>query len=171
MHSSRPRLFLAVPARLEHYGEIKRDFDTLIEGRWTPEKQLHATLCFLGERFETAELLGRLEKIDFTIEASRITSLGFFKRSNILYAESQNASLQRLYDDITAELELSSSRGFTPHVTLMRIKKTADRPSFFKRLEQYRNRPLGRLENRVALYSSELHRDGARYTLLKEWRS
>ena len=171
MNSPRPRLFLAVPARLERYGEIRRDFGTLIEGRWTPEAQLHATLCFFGERFDTAELLGRLEKIDFTIDASGVASLGYFKRSNILYAESENTSLLRLYKDVSNELELSSSHRFTPHVTLMRIKKIVDRQTFFERLEHYRNQPLGRLQNRAALYSSELHRGGARYTLLKEWRS
>ena len=91
--------------------------------------------------------------------------------SNILYAESENTSLLRLYKDVSNELELSSSHRFTPHVTLMRIKKIVDRQTFFERLEHYRNQPLGRLQNRAALYSSELHRGGARYTLLKEWRS
>ena len=171
MHPKKLRLFLAVPAILEHYGKIKHNFDTLVEGRWTPEQQLHATLCFFGTRFETPELFERLEKIDFSTEASDITSLGFFKRSNILYAESTNASLERLYRDVNAELELSSRRPLTPHVTLMRVKRIVDRRAFFDQLDHYQNRPLGRLENRIALFSSELHSEGARYSLLKEWKT
>lgn len=163
-----PRLFLAAAARLDDYAGIQHDFETLVRGRWTPQRQLHATVLFFGQDYAEDELLQRLESVDISAETSQIGGLGFFKHNRILYARTANASLQRLCQNVSTALQRHPTH-FSPHVTLMRVKALLDERGFYKRLETYRKRPIGELSSRIGLFSSRLSSDGAEYTLVREW--
>lgn len=163
------RLFLAVPAILFDYEKIKRDFSDLISGRWTPRDNLHVTLYHFGNRFESATLVEKLMPLVSQVDSSEITGLEFFARNNILYAKSDNASLETLYTRITKEFALSTKNAFIPHVTLMRIKEIGSRKLFEQKLRLYDKHVIGSLAPEVQLMQSRLYRDGARYELIKRF--
>ena len=165
------RLFLAVPAVLFDYEKLKRDFSDLISGRWTPDENLHVTLYHFGDRFKSAALVNKLIPLVLQIEPSEIIGLEFFSRNNILYARTDNASLEALYTRITKELALPTKNIFIPHITLMRIKKIRNRELLGQKLRLYDNRSIGSLIPVIDLMQSHLYSDGARYELIQRFET
>lgn len=162
------RLFLAVPVRLYHYEQIKKDFSPFIEGRWREEEQLHVTIAFLGNRFEPEYLIKKFSGFKYSFDISEVSALDYFADSRVFVATSHNPSLQNLYEKLAPLLGLGSME-LRPHVTLMRVKNIFDAPVFFKLLATTPTAPIGVLEPKVVLYQSHLFPAGARYEILKEW--
>lgn len=160
--------FLAVEAELEAYDRVKKAFSGLIEGRWTLEKNLHATLYFFGTRFAQRELIEQLNGLDFAVEPSCITGLGYFGKHKILYAQSENPSLASLHNRIAAVFG-DAQHEFIPHITLMRAKKVPDYDALFKAIEQYRTKELGSLRTSVTLIKSTRLSEGAKYRVVKRF--
>ena len=164
-----PRLFLAVPVRLEAYEAIQEAFTEHLRGRWSDPEQLHMTLAFLGEEYFESDVVSRLDSVDMRFEPSDIDRLGYFPGGRIFHAAAEAApSLEALSHRIAAALELKNHT-FTPHVTLMRVKALRDEETFFQKLETHRGQILGGMEPYSMLFESTLTPEGARYRPLKMW--
>ncbi|MCJ7765744.1 MAG: hypothetical protein MUP09_07370, partial [Thiovulaceae bacterium] len=80
------RLFLALPAILDNYDAIKRDFAETVDGRWIPPENLHLTLSFFGVTDDPQALVERLSSMRLDVTPSTIRGLGCFVKKRILYA-------------------------------------------------------------------------------------
>ncbi|MEN8147956.1 MAG: RNA 2',3'-cyclic phosphodiesterase [Campylobacterota bacterium] len=163
------RLFLALPACIDDYKTIQDDFADIIDGRWVPPENLHLTLSFYGDKFEKDELLERLSSVIVEIAPSTIKGLGYFEKRKILYANIENPALSTMYETLNTLFDLPVKHTFVAHVTLMRLKELVNREKFYDRLDIYKEREIGSLGSSLELMQSELHPDGARYTLLKRF--
>lgn len=161
------RLFLAVPVRLNDYERIKTRFSPQLQGRWREESTLHLTLAFLGNLFSESALLEKLHDFDWEFSPSELDGFDYFTQSRVFVATAQNASLQQLRQRLEIRLDLPPEI-LRPHVTLMRVKKITDPASFSALLPM--SQPIGRMESSIALYRSRLTPDGARYSIVKEWK-
>ena len=164
------RLFLALPAILDDYDVIQKDFAEVISGRWVASESLHMTLSFFGDRFEKEELVEKLSGLKLEMTPSKMRGLGYFKKSRILYATVENPALETVCKSVNMFFDIPVKETFLAHVTLMRIKKVVDAKEFYHQLHVYRDRPLGSLGSKAELMQSELHPDGARYTLIKRFQ-
>ena len=163
------RLFLALPAVIDDYKTIQDDFSEVITGRWTPQENLHLTLSFYGNQFEQEELIQRLSTLKVKIEPSIIRSLGYFEKRKILYANIENAALASAYETLNTLFDLPMKNTFVPHVTLMRVKTVVDKDTFSEKLDLCSGQKIGSLGSSLELMQSELHPDGASYTLVKRF--
>lgn len=163
------RLFLALPAIIDDYETIQKEFSGVISGRWTPPENLHLTLSFYGSQFDQDELVQNLSALKLDVTPSIISGLGYFKRNKILYANVENPALASLHKTLNTFFDLPVTREFVPHMTLMRIKKIVDVDTFYDQLEIYKERKIGSLGSSLELMQSELHSDGAKYTLVKRF--
>jgi len=163
------RLFLALPALLDDYDAIQRDFAGSVEGRWIVPENLHLTLSFFGAVDDAGALAEKLAALKMAVEPSAIIGLGCFVRKKILYATVQSPSLEALYREVNAFFDLPLRNAFVGHVTLMRFKKILDEESFFAQLDLYRDRKIGTLGKNPRLLQSTLHPEGASYTLVREF--
>lgn len=163
-----PRLFLAVPVRLEAYDALKARFAPYLKGHWSEADQLHMTLAFLGERYSAADIISRLESVDMHFEPAPVDRLGYFAANRIFHAGADTPSLKALSGRIADALELRDYH-FTPHVTLMRVKELRDETRFMQLLGTCRGEALGTMETQTLLYESTLSQEGARYRRLKAW--
>ncbi len=165
------RLFLALPVTLFDYTNLQNDFEGIIQGRWVPQQNLHLTLKFFGNSFEEEFLIEKLSALDLQAETSELKGLELLNNNKILYAKTQNPSLQRLYAEIQESFALPSQQEFTPHITLMRIKKIQDKPLLERRLQEYQEKSLGRLYPNIQLIQSRLSDKAAKYECVKEFKA
>lgn len=163
------RLFLALPATIDDYETIQNDFSGIINGRWTSPENLHLTLSFYGDKFEQGELLQRLSELNVKIEISNIRGFGYFEKRKILYANVENPALASVYEILNTFLDLPVKNVFVPHVTLMRVKTVVDKAAFYTQLNVYKKKKIGLLGSSLELIESELHSDGAKYSLIKRF--
>ena len=134
-----------------------------------PSGNLNLTLNFYGDQFEQDALLQRLSLMEVEIAPSMIRGLGYFEKRKILYAKIDNPVLTALYKKLNTLFDLPGKNAFVPHVTLMRVKELVDKGKFYDRLDRYKEREIGSLGSSLELMQSELHPDGAKYTLLKRF--
>jgi 2'-5' RNA ligase len=148
---------------------------------WVAPDNLHITLKFLGSLDEA-----RLADVVATI-ASVVTTpafdvllrgLGAFPapaRPRVIWAGAADAPA---FTDLATALEGGfaglgfppEERGFTPHVTLGRVREPRRDPALAAMLCAAATRPFGTLRvARVSLMRSDLSPRGARYTELHGW--
>ena len=139
---------------------------------------LHITLKFLGGVDETRlSEIGAALKRWATVSAFdvAIRGLGAFPtvaRPRVLWAGAPGAAgFTRLAESVDRALVAlgfpSEDRGFTPHVTLGRVREPRRNPTLAAALEAAADRPFGTLQvERVSLMRSDLSSKGARYTEL-----
>lgn len=163
------RLFLSLPAVIDDYQALQKAFEGVVSGRWTPPENLHLTLSFFGDLFEQDVLIEKLGALDLAVTPSVISGLGVFKRKKILYADVENSSLAAVYEELNRTFELPATKAFIPHMTLMRFKEIIDEERFDKLIDHYSGHKIGSLGGTLELMQSELHREGARYTLVKRF--
>jgi 2'-5' RNA ligase len=152
---------------------------------WVKQAGIHLTLKFLGDIAEAQiEPLGTMLReaaakvAPFSLD---VRGVGGFPNSHSprviwlgVYGEdTEMDSLKRLQADIeegAAALGFfKESRGFTPHLTLARVRDRRPARALEALLPEHRDRAVGAwTAGSVALIQSELHRDGARYTTLVE---
>jgi 2'-5' RNA ligase len=164
------RLFLALPAILDDYDEIKKDFAETVDGRWISPQNLHLTLSFFGATDDPQALAERLSSMRLDVTSSTLRGLGCFVKKRILYATVENPSLEALYKEVNTFFGLPVKSAFIGHVTLMRYKRIVDAERFYNQLELYGERRIGSLGANPVLLQSTLYTDGARYSLLKEFK-
>lgn len=185
------RSFIALELSEEIYRNLGKLIESLKKGvqftpsrpSWVKPESIHLTLKFLGNIDENmvapiSEVVKTAaeETSAFTI---RIRDLGVFpdeRRPRVLWCgmtkgEMQTTTLQKKIDRSLLSLGFEKEkRPFHPHLTLARIKSlkgTAALMNIIKANQQ--NSFVGECQiDRLILFRSELHPDGARYTKLFE---
>ena len=164
----RGRLALAIDALRPHAPGVA----------WVAAENLHVTVKFLGgvEEARLAEVRAALERA-VTAPAFEVNmrGLGAFPgatRARVLWAGAPGspafAGLAGAVDRALAGLGFPPEvRGFTPHVTLGRVREPGRNPALASALEAAAHRDFGALRvDRISLMRSDLSPRGARYTEL-----
>ncbi|WP_457608419.1 RNA 2',3'-cyclic phosphodiesterase [Nitratifractor sp.] len=156
------RLFIASPVILYDYTSIRRDFSTILNGKWVEERNLHLTWVFLGEQESTEPILERMKEIAPLSCPVLLSSLGLFGTPpHILYSSSRTRKLHRKAREfVEAGIEL---RHFNPHVTLCRIKKIRDWKRFKKMNGVFIGKVTGMILPEILLFESRLSPEGPIY--------
>lgn len=173
------RLFAAVelPAALRlRLGALRH---TVPGTRWTPERNLHLTLRFIGETpsDELPLIRQALRSVQLPAFPLKIKGLGFFerKRQSIFWAGLNPSQalhdLKAYVDDALkrrAGLQLKADR-FSPHITLARMSEDIP-PSLRKSAENWRPDALDHFAvTQFSLFDSALLPDGAVHTLVESY--
>lgn len=145
---------------------------------WVAAENLHVTLKFLGgvDESRLAEIGAALAQA-VTVPAFEVgvRGLGAFPsaaRARVLWAGAPgSAAFTTLADDVDRALAAlgfpPEERGFTPHVTLGRVREPRRNDALAVALEAAAARDFGTLRvERVSLMRSDLSPRGARYTEL-----
>jgi RNA 2',3'-cyclic 3'-phosphodiesterase len=172
------RLFVALPlpartrAALATWAQSCAPHPNL---RWTRPEQLHFTLHFLGEvaKDRVSAIIHALDGIArpaFPIELHKIEALG---RAGVLAAAAKlTPPFAALEVEVRTRLSVfgenrDAHREFRPHITLARSRRGANVP------KPHSLPPLPELTfaaDCFRLYRSELQRNGAEHTVLREWK-
>lgn len=157
------------------YKSIRNDFDHCCSGKWVEMSNLHFTYQFLGdvESGNIAEIKNSLK--DFLINYDSkliIRGLGALPKPNfpkVLYVKVQNEvelviNLQKKIEDVMLSWGFQpENRAFTPHITLLRIKKF-ERNQFIETIEKYKNYEIGEMKNfSINIIESQLTKYGPVY--------
>jgi RNA 2',3'-cyclic 3'-phosphodiesterase len=181
------RAFIAVEIPLEIRESVCKAIAPLQKGlgsmvRWVPMENMHLTLKFLGDvspaNVEMLSEMLRAEADLFHCFDLRLNGLGSFpnlKRPRVIYigiyAPATLDGLQRGMESASRRLGYESEeRGFSPHLTIGRVKQTAtatEQQSIRRALEKTRIDSLGTARvDSVHLYKSYLKPTGSVYTRL-----
>jgi len=159
-------------------GELKA---TRADIRWVGAGGMHLTLKFLGE-IDAGQAL-RIEEIlsgivrdhaPFALSLERTGAFPDETRPRVLWVGFAPApELLALQEKIDGALEAEGfereKRGFTPHLTLGRVKGPDRVPQAMAALGRHREDPFGAMTVRkVTLFESVLHPEGARYKAVFE---
>lgn len=164
------RLFVAIeiPEALK-----KRIFAELAEPlsgvKKTSEKNLHITLCFIGEAKErkTAEALSKIGFEKFEVALGGTGKFG----DRIIWLEAKSEEMNLLAEKISETLEIKGGKKFSGHITLARAKNNQNPSVFLKEFEKIKDKKIGEKFSveKFLLMKSELRRDGSVYSILKEF--
>jgi 2'-5' RNA ligase len=161
--------------------------------RWSPAKNLHLTLRFLGDTTprQREQVTSRLQEVvakatpfTLSVDASGRTLGGFpsLRQPRVLWA-SVDGDLNAL-NDLQSQVEAvaqsvgfaAEAKSFSPHLTLARAARDADRRAlaqvgqfvgdFAKEMPEQAS--LTFQVDRLIFYRSELGAGGSRYTVLAE---
>jgi len=149
---------------------------------WARAEGIHLTLKFLGNIEE-----GMVEKIADVLRRAaagtkpfllKVRNLGVFpsaRQPRVLWVgvkdgDEESCALQAKIEEGLLPLGFEREiRPFHPHLTLARIKSLRGTAAMMKIVEIHKSRFVGEcMIDRVILFRSELHPDGARYTKLIE---
>jgi 2'-5' RNA ligase len=151
------------------------------EVKWVTPESLHVTLLFLGEVDDREwPAVCRVVKEVAATEPPfplRVSGVGAFptpRRPKILWAGITDGAepLKRLYEKLEAKLldlgcYRKEERGYTPHLTLGRVKNDADGFTLAKELPKRLTWDGGQtVVDEVLVFSSVLEQDGPVYTVL-----
>lgn len=145
--------------------------------RWVPVENIHLTLKFLGDVKDdlVPEIIKRLQ---LTGKHHRPFSVGIrgtgvfpnFRNPNVLWIGIDTSSqLEALFGEIDISLSETGfereSRGFSPHLTIARVKDRRDIDPVVKELATYKDTFFGTIEVReILLMKSILKPSGAEYS-------
>ncbi|HEY2910632.1 MAG TPA: RNA 2',3'-cyclic phosphodiesterase [Gemmataceae bacterium] len=149
--------------------------------KWVEAENLHITLLFLGEVDDrdivpisrSIEAAARREAA-FPLRVSGIGAFPTLRRPKVLWGGVSDGAdpLRRLYADLEAKLldlglYRKEERGYTPHLTLGRLKSERDGLDLAPELTHYLSWEGGRTDvSQLLLYSSERGRHGFEYAVL-----
>ncbi|HLO79029.1 MAG TPA: RNA 2',3'-cyclic phosphodiesterase [Magnetospirillum sp.] len=162
--------------------DLTRRLESLVGGipgaRWIEARNLHVTLCFIGEveeglAAELDEALVALRAPRFQLSLHGFGTFGRAKPNHLWAAVDKAPGLLHLQAKVEAAVSragvVPEGRKYVPHVTLARFK---DAP--LGRIQDFiaRNSPLTAEPwpvDRFILYRSHLGRSGAEYEALAEY--
>jgi 2'-5' RNA ligase len=182
---SRTRTFIAVEISegvRDHAVALQETLaKTGAEVKWATPESMHVTLLFLGE-VDDRELHAVCRAVKelavreppFTLRVSGVGAFPNARRPKVVWAGITEGAeaLRRLYDDLeTRMLDLGcyrkEERGYTPHLTLGRVKAERDGLALAPELAKRQEWDGGQTTvDEVLVYSSELERDGPVYTVI-----
>jgi 2'-5' RNA ligase len=162
------RLFLAQSAALDDYSALQARFDPCIKGRWRTETSLHATVLFLGKRFEAEEIITTVSKCSYALKDAPLAGVGRFAHNRIFYAAAVHPTLVETYHTLSEAFSMAHSRPYLPHITLMRYK-AIDTVCFENKCEKLGERRLGTVGGPLKLIKSTLTPEGAVYKTIYEF--
>jgi RNA 2',3'-cyclic 3'-phosphodiesterase len=181
------RAFIAVEIPLEIRESVCKAIAPLQKGlgsivRWVPMENMHLTLKFLGDVSPAnVEMLSEMLRAEadlfhcFDLHLNGLGSFPNLKRPRVIYvgihAPATLEALQRGMESASRRLGYESEeRGFSPHLTIGRVKQTApatEQQSIRRALEETRIDSLGTARvDSVHLYKSDLKPAGSVYTRL-----
>ena len=176
------RTFVAVllPDEIRH--RVAHEVDALRRHAsgvaWVATENLHITVKFLGRVDEArlADVAAALQRAatvpSFEVDIRGLGAFPTAGRPRVLWAGAPgSAAFTRLAEGIDQALVAlgfpPEGRGFTPHVTLGRVREPRRDIALTEALEAAAARPFGALRvERVSLMRSDLSPRGARYTEL-----
>jgi len=175
------RLFIGSMVRVQNLPEVREKIEELqIEGKWVEPENLHFTYRFLGEIEEE-----RIPQIKLALSGSlrkakphkvELKGLGVFKRNgvpSILWVgvvSDEVIEIKKLIDKSLKVFGFAPEEKFTPHVTLLRIKRFRHRAKFNSYLLKMRDFSFGsKTEKSIYLVESKLTSKGPKYTVLEEF--
>lgn len=150
---------------------------------WVKKDSIHLTLKFLGEIDEkkVKEISEKLRKISsqFLPFKIRIEGAGWFPEGSskprvlwvgVKYPE----ELKNLWKEIENDMEKigfkPEGRGFSPHITIGRVKENGGIGEVLETLRKYSNNNFGEMQvKRVILFQSILKPDGAEYKPIEDF--
>jgi 2'-5' RNA ligase len=149
--------------------------------KWVEPQNLHVSLLFLGD-LDERDILPVCRAVEEAASHEgpfplRVSGVGAFptpRRPKVVWAGVTDGAdpLRRLYGRLEAKmLDLGvyrkEERGYTPHLTLGRVKGEADGFKLTPELPKLLAWDGGRtVVNEVVVFSSELRKDGPEYTVL-----
>ena len=149
--------------------------------KWVSDENIHITLQFLGETEESLvpDIKGALYKIlaPYSSFYIKIADVGCFpsgKRPRVVWlGMKEPQALINLYEDIANEMVRfgyqKEERGFTPHVTIGRVKSNRNLGELLRRLEEFKVADFPGFEvQNIRLMKSELKPSGAKHYCLAE---
>lgn len=147
---------------------------------WTRHEGMHLTLKFLGETEE--KMLPEIETVlgiavagvmPFSVDVSGMGTFPDIKRPRVIWIglKEDGDSLVRLQRSVEEEFKVigfpAENRGFTPHITLGRIRSPKNGERLLTLIEEEKDIELDGFEvSNVHLMRSELKPTGAIYTEL-----
>lgn len=180
------RLFLAcdlearVKDSIQAFIDKFRKWDGAV--RWVRAENIHITLYFFGEVKENDSL--PLQQLitkalmavhPFPVRILGISGFPSLSRPRVLWVGVENPTneLREMYTMVDRHLLesgigiQSDSKGYTPHVTIARIKGPFNK-KLVENLEDYQEHEFGSYQiNNAVLYQSILKRDGPQYVPVK----
>lgn len=149
--------------------------------KWAAPEGMHVTVLFLGE-VDDRDILGVCRAVERVAGREppfglRVSGVGAFptpRRPKVVWGGLTDGAepLRRLYTLLEKEmLDLGvyarEERGYTPHLTLGRVKGEEDGLTLAAALPKYLAWDGGRTTvTEVSVYSSEMRRDGPEYAVL-----
>jgi 2'-5' RNA ligase len=149
--------------------------------RWVKPANVHLTLKFLGDI--SPEAVASITQAMAQVGEGQpvfpllVRGLGCFPhlaRPRVLWMGLEDpqrglASLHERLESALASLGFpAEQRPFRPHLTLARARQGIDRHAFSPLLQAYSERQFGEITvERIHLFQSRLHREGAVYTILQ----
>lgn len=186
----RQRIFIAVTLEDKTCEELGKIQGVLREGsrgkvRWVSPGGLHLTLKFLGDvaeedlpRIYEAARLAAVSRRPFEICLSGLGVFPNLASPRIIWigVKTGREELHSLTYDLETELFRigypREKRGFTPHLTLGRVKESNE--GLGRLIDTYdlsgKQTSIEILVEKIAVMKSELRPDGAVYTTLKEFK-
>lgn len=181
------RTFIAIEiptAIQEKLIEIQTDLAKFV-GRvsWVKRGNIHITLKFLGDvqANQIESISSALKQIAQTHSSFNINfgGIGVFpnpRRPRVIWVgiTSGAEEMTKLAEDIENSLQNlgfpREKRGFTPHLTLARIKRPLNLQAVSSKFNQYDNLDIPSLKvDNITLIQSQLHPQGSIYTPLEEF--
>jgi 2'-5' RNA ligase len=180
------RLFLAVDIEPQVKERLKGFVETYSRrtkaARWVKPENIHITLYFFGEVGEknSIPLQQLISKAltavhPFSVAIRGVSGFPSLSRPRVLWIGVDNPSneLHAMYTLVDRHLRESGidvqvdNKGYTPHVTIARIKGTFD-DKLLDELKTSEDREFGGFQvNNAVLYQSTLTREGPRYEPVK----
>lgn len=173
------RLFVAIDPPQQIRDRLAMLCCGLPSARWTPQEQLHLTLCFIGEVdgstfLDIREALAEVTVPQFSLH---LQGVGFFPprgQPRVIWAGIEKSEplhlLQRKITTRLFHLGLEpDNRKFSPHITLARLQQTpaAKVGKYLQNNGLFRSLPF--LVDQFTLYSSLLGRAGALHLVEQQY--
>lgn len=167
----------------EEVGDVIEELKSSVKPvKWVKTDSLHITLKFLGN--VDVKKIGGIEKaLENLSKEHNPLSLSFngvglfpnLKRPKVLWVGvEKNQKLNNLQNSIEEKLALigytKEKRPFSAHLTIGRIKDSLNTRGFEQKLSAYNSRHFGDINvDSIFLMKSDLLKEGAKYTIIKEF--
>ena len=143
-------------------------------------ENIHVTVRFLGaiSPSQVDEIYNEMKNVDFSPFKIEIRGIGVFpslKRINVIWAGIKKGAeeIQAIFDQLEPRLQRvglkKETRGFSPHLTIARVKTGRNRAELIRCLKEVENYNFGVVEARcLRLKRSVLKPHGPIYSTLRE---
>lgn len=180
------RLFIAVPLAPGIGKKLSIAQHSLARAKtrvtWVDPESMHITIKFIGDY--PASEIGKVRDmmaaslVGCTPSRLHFAGLSFFpneKSPRVIKVDSTDESgilthAHNYLDKALCPLGVpSENRRFTPHITLGRLKNTADIGTLVRIAQEYQDFKFGSMDvSSLTLFASKLDRNGPKYTVLDE---
>jgi 2'-5' RNA ligase len=171
------RVFIGTITTVRGVWQIKEKvFSYGVEGKWVEKHNLHFTYRFLGELTDSvvSEIAESLKNSLKEVEAPEIVykGLGVFN-NRVLWVGMESEGIfkvKKRIDSILAEFGFEEEKRFTPHLTLLRIKRLRDPHGFKRFVKSMENYVFERKKEKfVHFVESTLTRKGPIYRVIEKY--